>query len=390
LSRKRVFLYVQHLLGIGHFKRAAALARAMAAAGLEVTLASGGAEAPGLALEGVRLVQLPPARAADSRFTVLVDGAGRPIDEAWRARRREALLGACRAAAPHALLIELFPFGRRQMRFELEPLLGEALRAPRRPVIVSSVRDVLGGGRREPSRQDEMLERFERFFDHLLVHGDPAFLPFERTFRHAARLGPKLHYTGYVVERPSPGEGERAGEQEILVSAGGGAVGERLLETAIGCRALSVAANHIWRVLAGVNAADDALARLERLAAGFGAGRVIVERARADFAARLRHCALSLSQAGYNTMMEVLDAGARAVAVPFAGGAETEQLLRARALAERGRIELVEEAALSPPSLAAAVDRALARPRPAPGGVDLGGAQRSAELLVRWVEDLSW
>jgi len=36
-------MYVQHLLGIGHLKRAATLARAMRSAGFELTLASGGA-----------------------------------------------------------------------------------------------------------------------------------------------------------------------------------------------------------------------------------------------------------------------------------------------------------------------------------------------------------
>ena len=39
----RVFFYVQHLLGIGHLRRAATLARAMAAGGFDVLLVSGGA-----------------------------------------------------------------------------------------------------------------------------------------------------------------------------------------------------------------------------------------------------------------------------------------------------------------------------------------------------------
>jgi predicted glycosyltransferase len=42
-------------------------------------------------------------------------------------------------------VIELFPFGRRQMRFELLPLLEAARARSPRPWIISSVRDVLGG-----------------------------------------------------------------------------------------------------------------------------------------------------------------------------------------------------------------------------------------------------
>ena len=51
---------------------------------------------------------------------------------------------------------------------------------------------------------------------------------------------------------------------------------------------------------------------------------------------------LSLSQAGYNTVMDILAVGARALVLPFAEGAESEQSLRARLLAERGLLSLME------------------------------------------------
>jgi predicted glycosyltransferase len=80
-----------------------------------------------------------------------------------------------------------------------------------------------------------------------------------------------------------------------------------------------------------------------------------------------------------------LQAKARAVVVPFAAGDESEQTLRATLLAERGLLEVVEEAALTPATLAAAIDRASARPRPPSGAIDLDGARRSAELLHQWL-----
>jgi len=377
----KVFFYVQHLLGIGHLKRAATLARALAEDGFKVTLASGGSNVPGLAPQGVSFVQLPPATAADMTFKVLLNENGLPVDDEWKARRREALLEAWRAAAADVLLIELFPFGRRQMRFELVPLIEAARASPRRPLIVSSVRDLIGAGQGDPRRQDEMLEAAERFFDRILVHGDPKVVGFERSFRHAARLGPRLHYTGYVVDSFST-ESSVLGGNEVLVSAGGGAVGQRLLETAIRARPQTSLRDRTWRVLAGVNARAGDLAALESLA---GSG-VIVERARNDFTLRLANCVLSVSQAGYNTVMETLSARARAVVVPFAGGGETEQALRARLLAERGLLEVVEESALRPASLAAAIERAARRPRPAGGAVDLDGAAASARLLRAWLQ----
>jgi predicted glycosyltransferase len=360
----RVFFYVQHLLGIGHLKRAATLAQALRAAGFDVTLASGGEP-----VEGIPVLQLPPASSPD--FKQLLDEKGNPVDEAWKGRRIAALLRAYEASKADVLLIELFPFGRRQMRFELLPLLEAAHQESPRPLVVCSVRDLI---QPNPAREQEIAERFERYFDRLLVHGDPRVATFERTFRLAPRLAGRLYYTGYVVaEENQAGD---AGRGEVLVSAGGGAVGRRLLETAIEARALTALRDRTWRILAGVNAKD-----IQSLKGG----GVIVERFRNDFTLRLRNCVLSVSQAGYNTVMETLQAGARAVLVPFAAGTESEQMLRARLLAERGLLHMLEEDSLTPMTLAAAIDCAAASPRPSPGAIDLGGARRSAELLREWL-----
>jgi predicted glycosyltransferase len=357
----KVFLHVQHLLGIGHLRRAATLAGALAREGFAVTLASGGPPVPGLVPPGVRLVQLPPARAEDASFKALVDEQGRRIDAAWQNNRRDLLLRSFDAISPDILVIELFPFGRRQLAFELLPLLE---RARGRSRIVSSVRDLIQD---KPGRHDEMVERVQRYFDLVLVHGDPRLAAFPL----APRLGGKVRYTGYVVEEPAR-SASRAGEGEVIVSAGGGAVGRRLLETAIQARALGALRGRTWRVITGVNGPD---------LRGLAAENLVVETMRADFTTLLANCALSISQAGYNTVMETLQARARAVLVPYAAGGESEQTARARLLAAQGLVEFIDEAALDATGLAAAAERAAARPRPPAGAVDLDGARRSAALL---------
>ncbi|MFW6076282.1 MAG: glycosyltransferase, partial [Hyphomicrobiales bacterium] len=100
-----------------------------------------------------------------------------------------------------------------------------------------------------------------------------------------------------------------------------------------------------------------------------------------DFRALLARARLSVSQAGYNTAADVLRAGCRAVMVPFAEGGETEQARRAAALGDRGLAHVVEESALSPDSLAHAIDRAMASAAPRPSGIRLDGAERTAALL---------
>lgn len=371
----RAFLYVQHLLGIGHLQRMALLARALRADGFQVTLASGGAPA-GIPVD----VQLPPASAADFGFRILLDAEGKPVSEDWKRSRAARLLDAWRrfhdAGPAGALVVELFPFGRRQMRFELLPLLEDAQRVARRPLVVCSVRDLL---QPSPAREEEAASLFARYYDRLLVHGDPRLAGFERTFGLAARLAGRLHYTGYVVgEAPPAGT---AGTGEVVVSAGGGAVGARLLAAALHARPHTLLRDATWRILAGVNASE---AQLRALFQQAPAGTVI-ERSRADFRSLLANCALSISQAGYNTVAEILQARVRAVLVPFAADGESEQRLRAEALVERGAAQMVDEAALTPQTLAAAVNRAVRGERPPAGLAELDGARRSAQLLREWL-----
>lgn len=371
----RVLFHVQHLLGIGHLRRAATLARALAGAGLEVTVASGGEPVPGVSFGAASVVQLPPARAADVGFSALLDADGRPVDASWWDRRREALLELFRAVRPQVVLIELFPFGRRAFGRELVPLLELAAGTTPRPAILCSLRDILVD-KGKPERVAETVGLVRRFFDRVLVHGDPRVVPLEASFPGAAEIADRIAYTGYVVE--PPGEVTQHGESgEVLVSAGGGAVGGALLRTSLAARPLTRLADRPWRIVTGLNLPPAELAALEA-AAGEG---VIIDGYRPDLAALFATCAVSVSQGGYNTMMELVAARARAVVVPFAAPGEGEQTARARAFAARGLINLAEGAELAPERLGAAIDVAAAGPRPSEAALDLDGAARTAHLV---------
>lgn len=88
---------------------------------------------------------------------------------------------------------------------------------------------------------------------------------------------------------------------------------------------------------------------------------------------------LSVSLAGYNTVMGVLAAGCRALVAPF--DQNREQRLRAERLQALGRLGLIEPDALEPGRLAAAMLAALHASPPVPGGVDLDGAGHTARFL---------
>jgi predicted glycosyltransferase len=369
---RRVLFHVQHLLGIGHLRRAEILAQAMASVGLQVVVAYGGkrlAEAP---FRGVQVAELPAASIANENFSALLDADGRHVDTAWKDARRDKLLALYRELDPDVVLIELFPFGRRQFAFELLPLL-EAIHAQKgRARVACSVRDVLVA---KPARDAEIVERLRRYFDAVLVHGDPAVIPFATTFGGAAEVADLIRYTGYVVATRDAAPAIH-GEKEVLVSAGGGAVGAPLLFAAAAARDATTLAKNVWRFLTGPNLPEPDFRRLATCADD----RTIIERFRPDFAARLKVAALSISQAGYNTTMDILASDVRAVVIPYEAKGETEQRLRAEVLASKRLLTLIPERELSPARLTAGVAEAL-------GGsaaclsVDLTGAATTARMV---------
>jgi predicted glycosyltransferase len=370
----RALVYVQHLLGIGHLARIGRIARALADAGIDTTVVQGGTT-DGLSFtEGVRTVQLTPARVAAEDMSTLLHPDGRPFGTSAKAARRDQLLAELRSARPDILLVEAFPFGRRQMRFELLPLVEEA-RGIGVGVVASSIRDLLQENRK-PGRSEETVDILNRFFDLVLVHGDARLTPLSLTFPLAHAIIPPVRYTGLVgPARPRTIERDHA----VVVSAGGGAVGARLLEAAIRARPLSTLANERWLLLCGPNLPAADHARLQALAGAADRGMTLL-RSVPDLAAHLAGARLSISQAGYNTVADVLASGCAAVLSPFAAGGETEQTTRAAALAAARRVSVAPEVDLSPERLAAAIEEALALPPAPPQSLD-GGA-RTAELLM--------
>ena len=396
-ARPPILFYCQHLLGVGHVRRGAALARALAKSGEHVLFVAGGLPVPGLDLASVEEVSLPPLTAANDAASELALPDGGPPGQSYLAKRRTELLALLRKYDPALVLLELFPFGRHAFSFELVPLL-LALADDRRrrgsaaPRVVVSLRDVLVSKKNQPWYEATVLAVVLQWIDRILVHGSPEVIPLTRTFRLADRLLNKVVYTGYLASA-SASPNEAVLPREVVVSGGGGRVAGNLFRAALEARPLCPGASALaWRILTGPYLPEQVWADLERQTAGLRsvAGRpaVTLERFRDDFPGILRGAALSISQAGYNTVLDLISTGVRAVVVPYEGSGD-EQLVRARILAERGFFQVVPESELSPPRLAAAMQEALAASRsPAPARLNLDGAEQSAKILTELVGEV--
>ena len=161
----RVLIFVQHLRGIGHLQRAATLARAMAAEGFLVDLVSGGLPVPEIDLSGVTLHQLPALRSPDDSYTRLVDAQDRDATPALSANRRKMLVDIFQSTHPDAVMVEMFPFGRSQIKAEMIALVEAARAAVPRPLVISSVRDIIAAKRQAP-RYDEMASQVALIVPH--------------------------------------------------------------------------------------------------------------------------------------------------------------------------------------------------------------------------------
>jgi predicted glycosyltransferase len=372
----RVMIVVTHLLGTGHLRRAMTLARAYADAGHAATVVSGGTAVTGLRQDDVTLIQLPALKSDGTDFSRLLKPDGGLADAAYLSGRKATLLAALESTAPDILITELFPFGRRVLRDEFLALL-EAAR-PHKALILCSIRDILAPPSK-PAKADAAHDLIARYFDGVLVHSDPAVTPLATSWPVTPALEPKLHYTGFVAP-PAPLPHPRLdGTDEILVSTGGGAVGAPVFRAAKA--AAGLIPTHTWRLLVGGTNPGALLEDLQQDAPS----NLIAEPARADFAQMLHHAACSISMAGYNTVMDLLQTGVPAVLVPFDDGAEVEQGLRASALAKLPGFTVLNSADLNAETLANTVSHMLATPRRT-SDVGLNGAAETVRISVALLE----
>ena len=381
----KIAVYCQHVLGIGHLHRAIELCRAFSAH--EVVLITGGPPVDLDLPDHVRQVQLPPLKMGRDFGGLAVAGPGTDLEEVKR-RRSEKLIRLFTDEKPECLILELYPFGRKAFRFELDPLLDMInSRASCGCGVFSSVRDILvekDDARKHEARAVDLLNRY---FDGVFIHADPRLVRLEETFDRIDEIEIPLVYTGYIAARPPQNArrdmrrdlGLSDGTALVVASAGGGQVGTALLQTAV--NAANLVAKQISLKLVAFTgpfmAAEDR--RLLKQAAG---SSVVIETFSKDFLSYLAAADLSISMAGYNTTMNILSTAVPALVFPFTQN--REQRLRADRLASRQALKIIEEIDLKPEPLAVDIMAQLRRPPNPRVAIDLEGAANTVHWIEQW------
>ncbi len=271
---------------------------------------------PDLEFGNSRFTQLPPARIADLSFKTLIDVNGCPVDDGWRAGRRAILLDLFAQRRPDVVITELFPFGRRILEFELLPLLEAAAARRPRPLIVSSVRDILAA-KTDPAKIERMVARVRERVRPVLVHGDRSFIPLAASFAAEDEIADRVAYTGYIEGTRSPAPPPGTARARSLSPSAAARSARDFSKRRLRHEHCRTAARGSG---ASCLAADVPPAAREQLLQA-GASGVVVEPARADFPGLLARCHVSVSQAGYNTVVDLLTAGAGRFSYPLPAAA---------------------------------------------------------------------
>ncbi len=378
-GKPELLFYCQHSLGLGHLVRSLALTAGLTRHFHVVLLNGGRLPSTAVVPPEVTVVNLVPLGHNDAYDLVSHDPT-LTVEQAMQARTRTIMAWLDRG--PQVVLVELYPFGRKKFAFELEPLLERAAAmGQRRPLVVCSLRDILVGQRRDQARHDERASAIaNRYFDAILVHADPRFARLEESFQPATPLRPPVYYTGFVAPDAPELVGDQHPVRRVLVSAGGGMVGEPLYRAAVDAAPL------VWQtlgltttVVAGPfapTAVWNWLVEQAELRPELNVVRYVD-----DLAAEMRRSTATVSQCGYNTTMDILRAGVPAVVIPYAEGKEDEQTRRAERMEQAGVLRVLPATRLSGTTLADAIG-GLTGSRPSPTALDLGGRDRTADLLA--------
>jgi predicted glycosyltransferase len=379
-----LLFYCQHSLGLGHLVRSLALAAGLAEF-FEVIVLNGGRLPAGTKTPmGVQIVNLPPL-GHDDTYELLSHDPAFTVDQAKVARIE--IIQSYLARGPAALLVELFPFGRKKFAFELMPML-EAAHAmgERRPKIVCSLRDILVSQRRDQARHDDRASILANtYFDAIVMHSDPTFAILPESFSPATPLQVPVHYSGFVTnEGPlAPALTPLGKNERVLVSAGGGMVGEPLFRAAVDAHRMWAEKGLKTTIVAGPFAPEPVWEWL--LVEAMNSDDLEVIRSVDDLFAEMVQSRATVSQCGYNTTMDILRAAAPALVVPYAEGKEDEQRKRAFRLEKAGALRSLDPDDLSGDSLGRAVINLLGgvgKGLPVPVTLDLDGRSATARIVA--------
>jgi predicted glycosyltransferase/nucleoside-diphosphate-sugar epimerase len=391
----RLLLYGHDTYGLGHLRRNLTLADGLTREfpDLSILLLTGSPAAQHFALPAnVDYVKLPSVvKVADEDYQAQT----LHLQAGEIARLRSALIReAVSGFAPDAILVDHAPAG---MKGELLPALEELRHVNPHARVALGLRDIVDEPEvvRRNWTERGIYDILDSFYDAILVYGVPPVMDVIVAYRLPAAVAAKSRYCGYLPRAQSPtdpmavrsayctGDEHLVDEHLVLVTAGGGGDGYRLLSTYL----LAVSEGGIPSPTASVIVTGPFMAARERAeldAVAAGQPHVRLLTFTDDMLGLMQAADVVVCMGGYNTICEVLSAGVPAIVVPRVAP-RREQLLRARAFAELGLVATLPPDMLTPAALGDQVTRLLRATTAEQPGVADGARSEMASARERFI-----
>ena len=362
LPHARVLMYSHDTFGLGHLRRCRTIAHALVDRfkGVQVLIVSGSSIAGAFEFRTrVDFMKVPSIiKLMNGEYTPLA--VHTDLHETLELRR-SLILNTAESFQPDLFIVDKEPLG---LRGELEPTLRRLRELG--TSLVLGLRDVMDSPRLLAAEWlgPDMLAKMEALYHQVWVYGPADFYDPLQGLDVPPRLRERLRWTGFLKRELPAGmpHHEALPDDALLLTTGGGGDGAGLVRQVIDAYAHDPGlTNPVVLVLGPFMRAEDR-EDIRRRAAPHAAFRLV------DFDNRLEavmdSASAVVSMGGYNTFCEILSFDRRALIVPRTQPRE-EQLIRARRAAELGLIDmLLPEEAADPGTMAAALRRLAARPRP--------------------------
>ena len=382
----KIIYYCQHIWGVGHIFRSLEICKALAEH--EIVMVVGGPEFDAQCPPNVRVYRLPGLM-TDRHYSELFPTDKTKTLEDVKSERQALLFQLFEKESPDAFVVELYPFGRKAFRFELDPVL-EGIRngVLNRSIVACSIRDILVEKRDPEAYEKRVVDTLNRWYDLVMIHADPKLVELDQTFSRMGDISIPAVYTGFISPKPPSGVRSRIrsalgiGEDDIFIvaSAGGGQVGIVLLEPLLNCfPQLNTGRPAFLHVFTGPYMPDDEFDKLKKKANRF----INVERFTSNFLSLMVSADLSVSMGGYNTSMNLLATQVPSLIWPYPG--DREQGIRARQLAAIGAATVLKERNLQPQRLAEIIREKLISDKPVIHDINLDGALHTARCIEKTV-----
>jgi len=374
----RILLYSHDTHGLGHFRRAQSIARAIAArfpdAQIRILTGSPVSDAYG-ELPNARLVRLPPvAKMRDGTYRASVSDQDFGV---VRLERERIIKAAVAEFEPDLCIVDKEPLG----------FLGEmasALRTMRNggTHCVLGLRDILD----EPEALKEEWAKkaipsdLGSLYDQIWIYGAADFHDPLNGLDLAPSTAGLVTYTGFLDRFEHTSTKPRS-EKHMLVTAGGGGDGDALMEAVLQTYTNDPGMDLPLVMLLGPFLAPERRAEITARARQVSDCQVL------DFHIApetfIRDARLIVGMCGYNTFCEAMIHDKRALFVPRSQP-RREQTIRAERAAELGLCDMIDiEDATDPALFARAIRNALVRDYPSvsPYRLDFDGLTTVCDLV---------